>query len=66
MCPQVLGVTSIIYELLSLGEDILRDNIVGKILGILPPSWDSEVNGVIDIRNLKTIPLDDLIGKVMT
>nr|XP_009782661.1 PREDICTED: uncharacterized protein LOC104231371 [Nicotiana sylvestris] len=44
--------TSIINELHSLGEIIPRNNLVRKILSVLPSSWESKVNVIIEAKDL--------------
>lgn len=58
--------TSIINELISLGEVIPRCKIVRRIVSKLPPPWDSKVIVIIKARNLSTMTLDDLIGNLKT
>ncbi|XP_033508158.1 uncharacterized protein [Nicotiana tomentosiformis] len=58
--PEMLSrFTTIINELISLAEVILRNKIVRKILSILPPSWDSKVNAITEARNLNAMTLDN-------
>ncbi|XP_009800502.1 uncharacterized protein LOC142165310 [Nicotiana tabacum] len=44
--------TSIINELHSLGESILSNKLVRKILSVLPSSWESKVNAVKEAKDL--------------
>ncbi|XP_070045492.1 uncharacterized protein [Nicotiana tomentosiformis] len=56
--------TSIINELISLGEVIPRNKIVRKILSILPPLWDSKVNAITEARKLNIRLLMTLLTNV--
>lgn len=58
--------TSITNVLHCLGEVIPPSKQVRKILGFLPKSWKSKVNAIFEARNLKTITIDKLIGKLKT
>ncbi|XP_075098834.1 uncharacterized protein LOC142175747 [Nicotiana tabacum] len=44
--------TSIINELHSLGEIIPKNKLVRKILSVLPSSWESKVNAIIEAKDL--------------
>nr|XP_033517338.1 uncharacterized protein LOC117281598 [Nicotiana tomentosiformis] len=44
--------TSIINELHSLGETILRNKLVRKILSVLPSSWESKANAITEAKDL--------------
>ncbi|XP_075075078.1 uncharacterized protein LOC142162636 [Nicotiana tabacum] len=52
--------TSIINELYYLGESIPRNKLVRKILSILPSSWESKVNAIIEAKDLQTLTMDEL------
>ncbi|XP_009625595.2 uncharacterized protein [Nicotiana tomentosiformis] len=58
--------TSIINELNSLGEIIPRNKIVRKVLSILPTSWESKVNAIIEAKDLQTLTMDELVGNLKT
>ncbi|XP_070040858.1 intracellular protein transport protein USO1-like [Nicotiana tomentosiformis] len=58
--------TSIINELHSLGETIPRNNIVRKILSVLPSSWESKVNAIAEAKELQTLTIDKLVGNLKT
>ncbi|XP_075085050.1 uncharacterized protein LOC142168287 [Nicotiana tabacum] len=58
--------TSIINELHSLGEIIPRNKLVRKILSLLPSSWESKVNAIIEAKDLQKLTIDELIGNLKT
>ncbi|XP_070034525.1 uncharacterized protein [Nicotiana tomentosiformis] len=58
--------TSIINELHSLGEIIPRNNLVRKILSVLPSSWESKVNAITEAKDLQTLTIDELVGNLKT
>lgn len=47
--------TTILNEIYSLGK-----------LSILPKSWENKVEVIIEARNLDTLEIDELIGKLIT
>lgn len=52
---------SIINELRCLGEPIPQSKQVQKILKVLPKSWESKVNVIIEAKDLKILVMDELI-----
>ncbi|XP_070010888.1 uncharacterized protein [Nicotiana sylvestris] len=58
--------TSIINELHSLGDVIPRNKFVGKILNVLPGSWESKVNAITEAKDLRTLTMDEMIGNLKT
>jgi len=58
--------TSITNELRCLGEPISTYKQVRKILKVLPNSWESKVNVIIEAKDLMTLPMDELIGNLQT
>ncbi|XP_070002028.1 uncharacterized protein [Nicotiana sylvestris] len=58
--------TSIINELHSLGEVILGNKLVRKILSILPSSWESKVNVITEAKDLQELTIDELVGNLKT
>ncbi|XP_070035968.1 uncharacterized protein [Nicotiana tomentosiformis] len=58
--------TSIINEIHSLGEIILRNKLVKKILSVLPGSWKSKVNAITEAKDLQKLTIDELIGNMKT
>ncbi|XP_070056793.1 uncharacterized protein [Nicotiana tomentosiformis] len=58
--------TSIINDLHSLGEIIPRNKLVRKILSVLPASWESKVNAIMETKDLQKLTIDELIGNLKT
>ncbi|XP_015159183.1 uncharacterized protein [Solanum tuberosum] len=58
--------TSITNELRCLGEPIPVSKQVRKILKVLPKSWESKVDAIIEAKDLMTLPMDELIGNLQT
>ncbi|XP_075087996.1 uncharacterized protein LOC142169949 [Nicotiana tabacum] len=58
--------TYIINELHSLGEIIPRNKLVRKILSVLPSSWESKVNAIIEAKDLQKLTIDELVGNLKT
>ncbi|XP_049399696.1 uncharacterized protein LOC125863713 [Solanum stenotomum] len=58
--------TSITNKLRCLGEPIPLSKQVLKILKILPKSWESKVDAIIEAKDLKTLSMDELIGNLQT
>ncbi|XP_075106872.1 uncharacterized protein LOC107780968 [Nicotiana tabacum] len=58
--------TSIINELHSLGEIIPRNKLVRKILTVLPGSYESKVNAIMEKKYLQKLTIDELIGNLKT
>lgn len=46
-------ITSIVSELKCLKENIKMYKLPRKILSILPSSWESKVNGILEAKDLK-------------
>ena len=58
--------SSITNELRSLGEPISMTKQVRKVLRILPKSWESKVDAIIEAKDLKVLTMDALIGNLKT
>ncbi|XP_019262408.1 PREDICTED: uncharacterized protein LOC109240231 [Nicotiana attenuata] len=58
--------TSIINEVHSLGEIIPRNELVRKILSVLPSSLESKVNGITEAKDLQELTIDELVGNLKT
>ena len=43
-----------------------EDDKVSKILRCLPPKWNSKTEAIEEARNLKDLPLEELISSLMT
>jgi len=58
--------THITNKLKSLGKSFTIEELVRKILWILPQSWESKVNAIQEAKNMNEISLDELIGNLQT
>ena len=59
--------TDITNNLKSLGKTYTNEEMVRKILRCLPKSkWGPKVTAIEEAQNLKTLALDDLLGKLLT
>jgi len=58
--------THITNELKSLGKSFTTEELVRKILRILPQSWESKVTAMQEARKMNKISLDELIGNLQT
>ena len=57
---------TIINELKSLGKIYTNADLVNKILRSLPKSWDPKVTAIQEAKDVETLPLEELIGSLMT
>lgn len=58
--------TIITNELKSLGKVFTSEELVSKVLSILPASWESKVSAIQVVKELDKISLDELIGNLKT
>ena len=58
--------TDIINNMKSLGKTYPHHEIVRNILECLPKEWKSKVTTIQELKNLKTLALDDLMGSLIT
>ena len=58
--------TDVINGLKALGKNFSNFELVTKILRSLPKSWDPKVTAIQEAKDLKTFPLEELIGSLMT
>jgi hypothetical protein len=56
--------TSIINELRSLGKSLTTHDRIRKILRCLPISWRPMVTAITQTKDLKILPIEDLIGSL--
>ena len=56
----------IINGLEFLGKRVSEQVKVFKILRCLPPKWNSKMEAIVEAKNLKKLPLKELIGSLMT
>ena len=58
--------TNIINNLKSLGKTYTNQELVNKILRSLPSTWDAKSTAIQEAKDLETLPLEQLIGSLMT
>ncbi|KAL5578770.1 hypothetical protein UlMin_011212 [Ulmus minor] len=58
--------TDIINDLSSLGKEYTTSEMVRKILRSLPKQWEAKVIAIQEAKDLSKLPLDELIGSLMT
>jgi len=58
--------THITNQLKSLGKSFTTEELVRKILRILPQSWESKVTAIHEAGKMKEISLDELAGNLQT
>lgn len=58
--------TSVTNELRCLGEPIPIRNQVRMMLKVIPKSWESNVDVIIEAKDLMTLHMDDMIGNIQT
>ena len=51
---------------LKTGNRVREEDKVSKILRCLPPKWNSKTEVIEEAKNLKELPLEELIGSLMT
>ena len=49
-----------------MGKRVSKEDKVSKILRCLPPKWNSKTEAIEEVKNLKELPLEELIGSLMT
>lgn len=58
--------TDIINDLSSLGKEYTMSEMVRKLLRSLPKQWEAKVTTLQEAKDLLKLPLDELIGSLMT
>ena len=58
--------TNVVNELDGLGNRVSEENKVSKTLRCLTPKWNSKTKAIEEVKNLKELPLEELIGSLMT
>ncbi|XP_070035413.1 uncharacterized protein LOC142175743 [Nicotiana tabacum] len=58
--------TIIINELKSLGKVFTLEELVSKVLRILPASWESKVTAIQEAKEMNKTSLDELVGNLKT
>ena len=56
----------VVNGLEGLGKRVSEQDKVSKILRCLPPKWNSKTEAIEETKNLKELPLEELIGSLMT
>ena len=58
--------TDVVNGLEGLGKRVSKQDKVSKILRCIPPKWNSKTEAIEEAKNLKELPLEELIGSLMT
>ena len=58
--------TDVVNGLEGLGNRVSEEDKVSKILRFLPPKWNSKTKSIEEAKNLTELPLEELIGSLMT
>ena len=58
--------TDVVNGFEGLGKKVSEQDKVSKILRCLPPKWNSKTEAIKEAKNLKELPLEKLIGSLMT
>ena len=58
--------TDVVNKLEGLGKSVSEQENVSKILKCIPPKWNSKTEGIEEAKNLNKLPLEELIGSLMT
>ena len=58
--------TDVVNGLEGLGNTVIEEDKVFKILRCPPPKWNSKTEAIVEAKNLRELPLEELIGSLMT
>ena len=58
--------TNVVNGLEGLGNRINEEDKVSKILRCIPPKWNSKLEDIEEAKNLKELPLKELIDSLIT
>ena len=58
--------TDIINGLKNLGRVYSNSDLVDKVLRSLPDKWDSKVTAIQEAKDLNSLPLEELLGSLIT
>ena len=58
--------TDIINGLKNLGKTYTNSKLVQKVLQSLPEKWDPKITAIQEAKDLNTLPLEELLGSLMT
>ena len=56
----------VVNGLEGLGNRVSEEDKVSKILRYLSPKWNSKTEAIVEAKNLRELPLEELIGSLMT
>ena len=60
------GFIDVVNGLEGLGNKVSEEGNVSKILRCLSPKWNSKTEVIMEAKNLRELPLEELIGFLMT
>ena len=58
--------TDVVNGLEGLGDGVSEEDKVSKILRCLPLKWNSKMEATVEAKNLRELPLEELVGSLMT
>ena len=58
--------TDVVNGLEGLGNRVSKEDKVSKILRCLPLKWNFKMESIKEVKNLKELPLEELISSLMT
>ena len=58
--------TDVVNGLEGLGKRVSEEDKLSKILRCIPPKWNSKKEAIEEAKNLKELPLEELIGSLIT
>ena len=56
----------VVIGLECLGNRVSEEDKVSKIIRCLPPKWNTKMKAIVEAKNLRELPLKELIGSLMT
>ena len=56
----------VVNGLEGLGNRVSEEEKVFKIPRCLPPKWNSKIEVIVEAKNLRKLPLEELIGSLIT
>ena len=62
----IIHFTDIINGLKGFGKCYSNSDLVRKVLRSLPRSWEAKVITIQKVKDLNTLPLEELLGSLMT
>ena len=58
--------TDVVNGFEGLGNRVTEEDKISKILRCLPPKWNSKTEAIKEAKNLRELPLEELISSLMT